>query len=122
MAVPKRRAAAPPAIQPFETFASSSIGYSSPEPRRESRSYFLPMQIGIIGGTGHEGRGIAARFAAAGLSVLIGSRDPGRARETVDRLHGASSTLPVEGVSNEEVAARSDVVFLGLRVCFFFND
>ena len=44
-----------------------------PEPRArarpESRSYFLPMQIGIIGGTGHEGRGIAARFAAAGLSV-----------------------------------------------------
>ena len=72
------------------------------------------MQIGIIGGTGHEGRGIAARFAAAGLSVLIGSRDPGRARETVDRLHGASSTLPVEGVTNDEVAARSDVIFLAV--------
>ena len=72
------------------------------------------MQIGIIGGTGHEGRGIAARFAAAGLSVLIGSRDAGRARETVDRLHGASSTLPVEGVANDKVAARSDVVFLAV--------
>ena len=72
------------------------------------------MQIGIIGGTGHEGRGIAARFAAAGLSVLIGSRDAGRARETVDRLHGASSTLPVEGVANDHVAARSDVVFLAV--------
>jgi len=81
------------------------------------------MQIGIIGGTGHEGRGIAARFAAAGLSVLIGSRDPGRARETVDRLHGASSTLPVEGVTNDEVAARSDgalakagVVLTGMQI------
>jgi predicted dinucleotide-binding enzyme len=72
------------------------------------------MQIGIIGGTGHEGRGIAARFAAAGLPVLIGSRDAGRARDTVDRLHGASATLPVEGVANEEVAARSDVVFFAL--------
>ena len=72
------------------------------------------MQIGIIGGTGHEGRGIAARFAAAGLSVLIGSRDPGRARETVDRLHGAASTLPFEGLTNDEVAARSDVVFLAV--------
>src|SRR5688572_7325812 len=83
-------------------------------PHSESRAYFLPMQIGIIGGTGHEGRGIAARFAAAGLSVLIGSRDAGRARETVDRLHGASSTLPVEGVANDKVAARSDVVFLAV--------
>ena len=72
------------------------------------------MQIGIIGGTGHEGRGIAARFGAAGLSVLIGSRDPGRARDTVDRLHGAAATLPVEGVTNDEVAARSDVVFLAV--------
>ena len=72
------------------------------------------MLIGIIGGTGHEGRGIAARFAAAGLSVLIGSRDPVRARDTVDRLHGASSTLPVEGATNDELAARSDVVFLAV--------
>jgi NADPH-dependent F420 reductase len=72
------------------------------------------MQIGIIGGTGYEGRGLAARFAAAGLSVLIGSRDPARARDTVDRLHGASAALPVEGVANDEVAARSDVVFLAV--------
>jgi NADPH-dependent F420 reductase len=72
------------------------------------------MQIGIIGGTGHEGRGIAARFAAAGLSVLIGSRDAGRAQDTVNRLHGASATLPVEGLSNDEVAARSDILFLAV--------
>ena len=72
------------------------------------------MQIGIIGGTGHEGRGIAARLAAAGLPVLIGSRDVERSRETVDRLHGASAALPVEGVSNDDVASRSDVVFLAV--------
>jgi NADPH-dependent F420 reductase len=72
------------------------------------------MQIGIIGGTGHEGRGIAARLAAAGLPVLIGSRDAARARDTVDRLHVAAATLPIEGLSNDEVAARSDVVFLAV--------
>jgi NADPH-dependent F420 reductase len=72
------------------------------------------MQIGIIGGTGHEGRGIAARLAAAGLPILIGSRDHARARETVDRLHGAAAALPVEGVSNDDVVARCDVIFLAL--------
>jgi len=72
------------------------------------------MQIGIIGGTGHEGRGIAARFAAAGLSVLIGSREMERAQDTVNRLHGASAALAVEGLTNDEVAARSDVLFLAV--------
>ena len=72
------------------------------------------MQIGIIGGTGHEGRGIAARFATAGLPVLIGSRDQARARETAARLHSAAGALPVEGVSNEELVTRCEVIFLAV--------
>ena len=36
------------------------------------------MRIGLVGGTGKEGRGLAARWARAGHEVVIGSRDPGR--------------------------------------------
>jgi predicted dinucleotide-binding enzyme len=33
------------------------------------------MNIAILGGTGKEGAGLAARWAAAGHSIIIGSRD-----------------------------------------------
>lgn len=42
--------------------------------------------IGILGGTGEEGRGIAARMAVQGVSVCIGSRSVRRARETARQV------------------------------------
>jgi len=36
------------------------------------------VRIGLVGGTGAEGRGLAARWRAAGHEVVIGSRDPAR--------------------------------------------
>jgi len=39
--------------------------------------------IAILGGTGHQGSGLARRFAATGARVLVGSRDPDRARTVV---------------------------------------
>ena len=39
--------------------------------------------ITIVGGTGQQGRGLAQRLAHAGLNVLVGSRDPDRARAAV---------------------------------------
>ncbi len=36
------------------------------------------MKIGLVGGTGKEGRGLAARWARAGHEIVIGSRDPAR--------------------------------------------
>ena len=61
------------------------------------------ITIAIIGGTGREGRGLAYRWARAGHTVLIGSRDPARAAETAQDIH---SRLPggakVQGMSNEQ--------------------
>ena len=37
------------------------------------------MRIGILGGTGPAGRGLAVRLAAAGDEVVLGSRDAERA-------------------------------------------
>lgn len=70
------------------------------------------MTIGIIGGTGPAGRGLALRFAAAGHHVTIGSRDAARAQEVVDTLLASREerTLQITGVSNEEAAKAPTVV------------
>ncbi|WP_428268648.1 NADPH-dependent F420 reductase [Haliangium sp.] len=44
------------------------------------------MRIGIIGGTGSEGRGLGLRWARAGHAVRLGSRDPDRARARAEEL------------------------------------
>jgi NADPH-dependent F420 reductase len=64
--------------------------------------------IGVLGGTGPQGRGLARRFAAAGIPVLIGSRSAQRAAEQAAELPG------VEGGSNADVAARADVVIVAV--------
>jgi NADPH-dependent F420 reductase len=61
------------------------------------------MQIGIIGGTGPAGRGLAVRAASAGHEVWLGSRDADRAKAIAGELaemHGVATL----GVSNEEAA------------------
>ena len=69
------------------------------------------LTIGLLGGTGPQGRGLALRLALAGHQVLLGSRDPGRAAAVVAELLGGRD-LPVEGVANPDAAARAEVVFL----------
>jgi NADPH-dependent F420 reductase len=63
--------------------------------------------IGIVGGTGAQGRGLATRWVAAGLTVLVGSRD-------ADRAAAAAAELGATGAANDEVAARADVVVIGV--------
>ena len=46
--------------------------------------------IAVLGGTGPQGRGLARRFAAAGLPVVIGSRSAERATETAATLAEAT--------------------------------
>ena len=70
------------------------------------------MVIGFIGGTGPEGRGLALRFALAGEDVLIGSRDEARAAEAAAELSALVSQGSIGGGLNDDVAARSDIVFV----------
>ncbi|MDG4805462.1 NADPH-dependent F420 reductase [Micromonospora sp. WMMD1120] len=73
------------------------------------------LTVGIIGGTGDQGRGLAYRFARAGQTVLIGSRSAGRAAESaaeIAALPGAGGS--VTGAANDEVARRSDVVIIAV--------
>ena len=65
----------------------------------------IPTPIGILGGTGPLGRGLAARWAQAGLPVLIGSRDAERATALADEVRGwlGAGAAQVTGLPNEAV-------------------
>jgi NADPH-dependent F420 reductase len=70
--------------------------------------------VGFIGGTGPEGRGLALRFALAGLTVMIGSRDEERANAAVAKIADMAPPGSVTGGLNELVAAEMDTVFIAL--------
>ena len=71
------------------------------------------MHIGILGGTGKEGAGLALRWAQAGHEVIIGSRDAERARAKAAVIEGQAGRA-VGGMSNREAAAAAEVVVLAL--------
>ena len=71
------------------------------------------MKIGIIGGTGSEGRGLAVRWSLAGHDVVIGSRDAARGAAKADELnahYGATLT----GTDNAGCIDGADVVVLSV--------
>ena len=73
------------------------------------------MKIGILGGTGPAGSGLAARLTAGGQKVYLGSRDPARAEATVRQLveQWGPRMAHIEHASNAEVAERAEIVILG---------
>jgi NADPH-dependent F420 reductase len=70
--------------------------------------------IAILGGTGDQGLGLALRFARAGRPVVIGSRKTERAVEAADKVRGAVPGADVEGLANEDAAARAPLVILSV--------
>ena len=63
------------------------------------------LVIGILGGTGDQGRGLARRFALAGHPVIIGSRRLERAQAAAQGI-GPN----VRGLANAEAARQADLV------------
>lgn len=63
--------------------------------------------VGILGGTGPQGRGLATRLAAGGLKVLLGSREADRAATAA-----AEIGTDVDGDSNDQVARRADLLLV----------
>jgi 8-hydroxy-5-deazaflavin:NADPH oxidoreductase len=72
----------------------------------------VPPPVCIVGASGALGFGLAVRWGRAGVPVIIGSRDPGRAREAAERARAAVPAGSFEGLGNEEAATRADVVVL----------
>jgi len=70
--------------------------------------------IAVIGGTGAEGGGLALRLARSGLKVIIGSRDTAKAEAAANEINGILGTQNASGSSNEDAAARSDIVLMAV--------
>lgn len=70
--------------------------------------------ISVLGGTGHEGSGLAARFALAGHAVVIGSRDPARAAAKADEINTQTGSSLVRGSDLREAAAAGQIVLLAV--------
>ncbi|MCZ7413996.1 MULTISPECIES: NADPH-dependent F420 reductase [unclassified Streptomyces] len=97
MTEPAARPAGPPAVQP----AARKDPWELPD--------VSALTVGVLGGTGDQGRGLAYRFARAGLKVVIGSRSAGRAASAAAELGSG-----VDGADNAECARRSDVVIVAV--------
>jgi 8-hydroxy-5-deazaflavin:NADPH oxidoreductase len=67
------------------------------------------LVVGILGGTGDQGRGLARRFALAGNQVIIGSRSDERAQAAAAEL-GTETGPNVRGLANRDAAREADLV------------
>lgn len=63
--------------------------------------------VAVLGGTGPQGRGLALRWADAGVDVVLGSRDPQRAA-------AAAVELGVRGAGNRDAAQQADFVLVAV--------
>jgi len=73
----------------------------------------MARKIGIIGGTGPEGSGLAYRWARAGEQIVIGSRDAKRAAETASQLRARiGGAAQIEGADNVAAVAQCEIVVL----------
>jgi len=68
--------------------------------------------IGILGGTGHEGKGLALRWAHAGYRIVIGSRDAERACTTATEIAARVANASVAGASNVAAAECATICVL----------
>jgi NADPH-dependent F420 reductase len=69
--------------------------------------------IAVLGGTGPEGFGLALRWARAGETVIIGSRDASRAREAAVKLQTTvGDKAKVSGEENRAACAIAEIIVL----------
>jgi NADPH-dependent F420 reductase len=72
--------------------------------------YVADLTVGVLGGTGDQGRGLAHRLAAAGNPVIIGSRSAERAQTAAAELGGGG----IRGMANAGAAAEADIVIVAV--------
>ena len=71
-------------------------------------------RIAILGGTGKEGKGLAYRWAKAGLEIVIGSRSLEKANAAADELNQKilNGKIPIKGMENSRAAEWCDLAVL----------
>ena len=68
--------------------------------------------IAVLGGTGPEGFGLALRWAQAGETVIIGSRDASRAQDAANKIKQKAPGANVSGNENIAACAAADLLVL----------
>ncbi len=69
-------------------------------------------KIAVLGGTGAQGSGLALRLAAAGHTVIIGSRSPDKARAAASELSKRLDGKAIAGTDNRQAAAAAEIAVL----------
>ena len=72
------------------------------------------LTIGVLGGTGPLGGGLARRFAAAGVAVLVGSRDRAKGERVAAEIRADVPGGTVTGGDNAETARQSDILVVAV--------
>jgi 8-hydroxy-5-deazaflavin:NADPH oxidoreductase len=72
------------------------------------------LTVGVLGGTGDQGRGLARRLAAAGNPVIIGSRVAARAAAAAAGIAAEPGIADIRGMANEDAARAADVVIVAV--------
>ncbi len=73
----------------------------------------MSRPIAMLGGTGAQGHGLALRWARAGETIIIGSRDAHRAGEAARKIAAdAGSAAKVSGMENSAACGSTDLCVL----------
>ncbi|MDD1763559.1 MAG: NADPH-dependent F420 reductase [Methanobacteriaceae archaeon] len=73
------------------------------------------MKVGIIGGTGDQGLGLALRLARAGEEIIIGSRDVKKAENAVSLVKNMlndDEVHKIRGTTNQDAAREAELAVL----------
>lgn len=72
------------------------------------------LTVGVLGGTGPLGGGLARRFAAAGVAVVVGSRSAERGAEVADAIRADVPAGDVRGLANAAAAEQADLLVVAV--------
>jgi len=72
------------------------------------------LTVGILGGTGKEGAGLAMRWALNGYRVIIGSRSEEKATTRATEMNEELGGDYITGMGNEDCAKESNLVVLSV--------
>jgi NADPH-dependent F420 reductase len=72
------------------------------------------LTIGVLGGTGPLGGGLARRIAAAGVTVVVGSRDQAKGERIAAEIRTAVPGGSISGGDNAEIARQADLLVVAV--------
>ena len=72
------------------------------------------LTIGVLGGTGPLGGGLGRRFAAAGVTVVVGSRDQAKGERIAEEIRTAVPGGSISGGDNAETARQADLLVVAV--------